>query len=333
MYITAGLMNMLLKHFRTSQAEISGILAGLKYDYAILQNPTARIDANILGKYLDYMVAKTNNPRIGLETGFILPFVLTGIFFNIYYQSKTVREIFFEHDEPFDPAMNDLYAYTTTEDEDYFILTILPAPAFTQLFPSACRQWIEMQCGFFLQYAYSFTSRFIRPVLAYSPYEKEGETDRLEEYLGCPVIFDHDRLVLVFDRAVLDLPIVTGSKEILTIFEDYMNEIRIQETDRSNSLSQTIRRHLMHSLIHVDISLESMAEQLNMSKRNLQRKLKTEGTSYQKILAGLRMELSVKYLKEQIPLPEISYLLGFDSQSAFNKFFRKHFQTTPRQFN
>ncbi|WP_308587714.1 helix-turn-helix transcriptional regulator [uncultured Parabacteroides sp.] len=66
-----------------------------------------------------------------------------------------------------------------------------------------------------------------------------------------------------------------------------------------------------------------------MSERNIQRKLKEEGTSYQKILDGLRMELSQKYLKEKIPLPEIGFLLGFESQSAFNKFFKKHFGTQP----
>ena len=84
MFITAGLLNMLLKHFGTTQAEISEILTGLKYDYAILQNPTSLINANILGVYLEHIVKKTGNTRIGLETGFLLPFVLTGSFFNIY---------------------------------------------------------------------------------------------------------------------------------------------------------------------------------------------------------------------------------------------------------
>ena len=103
---------MLLKHFGTTQAEISEILTGLKYDYAILQNPTSLIDANILGVYLDHILLKTGNTRIGLETGFLLPFVLTGSFFNIYNQSKTVREIF-ENENPFDPAINSIDAFGT----------------------------------------------------------------------------------------------------------------------------------------------------------------------------------------------------------------------------
>lgn len=62
-------------------------------------------------------------------------------------------------------------------------------------------------------------------------YKEEGRRDKLEEYLGCPVIFNHDRLILVFDKTVLDLPIVTGNKEMLAIFEDYMN----RDTNTGNS--------------------------------------------------------------------------------------------------
>mgnify|MGYP005852097921 CR=1 FL=1 len=331
MFFTAGLLNMLLKHFGTTEAEISQIWTGLKFEGALLQNPTSHIDANILGRYLEHIVKKTGNPRIGLETGFLLPFVLTGSFFNIYHQSKTVREIF-ENENPFDPAINDIYTFATKENDTNFSLEIAIAPQFKELYPIASKQWIEMQCGFFLQYAYSFTGRFLHPVLVYSMYEKEGTKDKLEEYLGCPVIFNHDKLILIFDKNVLDLPIITGNKEMLAIFEDYMNEIRIHETGQNNSLTRTVRRYLMHSLSNADLSLKQVAARFNMSERNIQRRLKAEGTSYQKILNDLRMELSQKYLKEEIPLPEIGFLLGFDSQSAFNKFFKKHFGTQPSAY-
>lgn len=332
MYITAGLFNLLLKHFRSTQAEISGILAPLNQDLSILQNPTAKIDANIAGRYLEYIVAKTGNSRIGLETGFLLPFVLTGIFFNIYNKSRTVREIFFVNEEPFDPALNDIYDYTVKEESTTFSLEISINPTFEQLYPVASRQWLEMQCGFFLQYAYSFTGRFLHPVAACSKYGREGKQDKLEEYLGCPVVFNHTKLVLVFQREVLNLPVITGNKELLTLFEEYMREIRIHETGAENELPGTLRRYLMHSLINADLSLKSVAKRFYMSERNLQRKLKKEGTSYQKILDELRMELSQRYLKEKIPLAEISFLLGFGSQSAFNKFFKKHFGRQPSVF-
>lgn len=130
---------------------------------------------------------------------------------------------------------------------------------------------------------------------------------------------------------ILDLPIVTINKGLLPIFEDYMNEIQLVE-EQQNKWSNSVRRHLIHSLSISNLKLDFVAERFNMSKRSLHRKLKEEGTSYQQILDSLRMELSRKYLKEKIPLVEIAHLLGFESQSAFNKFFQKHFQIKPSQF-
>lgn len=331
MFITAGLLNMLLKHFRTTQAEISDILAELKYDYTILQNPINQIDANILGRYLEYIVVKTGNYRIGLETGFLLPFIFTGIYFNIHNRSHNLHEIY-KNEAPFDPAFNDIHTYKSKEDDIHFYLELSVRTEFEQAFPVAARQWIEMQFGIFFQYAYSFTGRFLHPVAVYSSYEQEGTKDKLEEYLSCPVLFNHDKVIFVFDKSVLDLPIVTGNKDILAIFEDFMHEIQILETSQNNRLSRTIRRYLMHSLLNSGLSLESVAKRFNMSERNIQRKLKSEGTSYQKILDDLRCELSQKYLREEISFPEIGFLLGFESQSAFNKFFKKHFGTQPSQF-
>jgi len=110
-----------------------------------------------------------------------------------------------------------------------------------------------------------------------------------------------------------------------------MNEIQFVE-EQQNKWSNSVRRYLTHSLSVSNLKLDFVAERFNMSKRSLHRKLKEEGTSYQQILDSLRMELSRKYLKEKIPLVEIAYLLGFESQSAFNKFFQKHFQMKPSQF-
>ena len=78
-----------------------------------------------------------------------------------------------------------------------------------------------------------------------------------------------------------------------------------------------------------NLSLKSVAWRFNMSERNIQRKLQKENTSYQNILNNVRKELVSIYLHRNIPFSEIAFLLGFESQSAFNKFFKKHFNNAP----
>lgn len=201
---------------------------------------------------------------------------------------------------------------------------------FTDKFPIAARQWTEMQYGIALQYAYSYTGRFIHPTTAFSIYEKNGRRDLLEEYLNCSVRFNQESTALIFDKSILDLPVITPKRELFPIFENTMGEIESKQN--KDNLSNAVRRYLMHSLSTSALNLKPVAERFNMSERNIQRKLKAKGTSYQQILDNLRMDLAQKYLRERIPLVEIAFLLGFESQSAFNKFFNKHFHTTPSQF-
>ena len=332
MYITAGFFNVFLKHFEHIEVNLPKLFSGFDTDIQILESPHERFNAGILGQYLEQIVAKTGNPRIGLETGFTIPFSVTGSIYNICRDHKTPRELF---SIPFDFSyhmVKDIDWYVTREEGDFLYFEIMLNQEFENTYPIAARQWREMQYGVSLQFAYSFTGRYLYPVCVHSPYPQEGERDRLTEFLSCPVKYGQQGQVLVFNKNVLDLPLITPNVGLLPVFEAYIHEIRLLEEQHS-AWTNSVYRHLMHSLSSAHLSLDSVAEKFNMSSRNLHRKLKEEGTSYQQILDRLRMELSLKYLKEKISLTEIAFLLGFDSQSAFNKFFRKKFNSTPNKFN
>jgi len=73
MFITAGFLTLLLKHFEDIPVNISAIFSQYNTDLHLLDNPVTKIDACIFGEYLEIIVAKSKNNRIGLETGFILP--------------------------------------------------------------------------------------------------------------------------------------------------------------------------------------------------------------------------------------------------------------------
>lgn len=331
MYITAGFFSILLKHFEDIEVDVPKIFAEFKTDLKALELPLTQINAGILGQYLEQIVSKTKNRRIGLETGFILPFTATVAIFNVCRNYSTPRELFATQFDFSHPTINSIHEHSTTVEGDLFYFEIDINKEFVRTYPVAARQWAEMQYGIALQYAYSFTGRYIYPVLAHSVYSKEGENDKLMKYISCPVKFNQNKFALIFNKAVLDLPIVTINRELLPIFKDYMNEIQIAE-EQQNKWSNSVRRYLTHSLSTSNLSLNFVADRFNMSKRNLHRKLKEEGSSYQQILDDLRIELSKKYLKEKIPLIEVAFLLGFKSQSAFNKFFQKHFKIKPTQF-
>lgn len=78
---------------------------------------------------------------------------------------------------------------------------------------------------------------------------------------------------------------------------------------------------------------ECVAASLNLSVRNMQRKLKRMGVNYQAILDDHRKILAMQLLQENtVTLSEISYLVGFTEPSAFYKAFRRWTGKRPGQY-
>ncbi|MFV0328834.1 MAG: helix-turn-helix transcriptional regulator [Dysgonomonas sp.] len=327
MQITVGLFNILFYHFNDIGMSEKEVLSYLKLDPKILNNTTNTIDADIVGLYLELVTEKKNNRRIGLETGFMLPFTITGSIFNHHHNCNTVREVF-EDPVLLSIVNNTISEYTDRIENNLLYHEISVNPIFAQKYPVATKQWYDMQYGICLQLAHSYTGKNLYPMVAHSVYAKED--DKLEEYLNCPVLYSQDKLAMVFPESVLDLPIKTSNKSLLPIFEDFISEI--ERDTQYKKLSDVVSKYISEHISTINPSLKLVAKNFNMSERSLQRRLKDEGTSYQLILDRLRIDLSQKYLNSNIPFSEIAFLLGFESQSAFNKFFKKHFDCSPSQY-
>ena len=73
-----------------------------------------------------------------------------------------------------------------------------------------------------------------------------------------------------------------------------------------------------------EINKDQIAEALQMSRRTLHRNLTEEGSSFTVILNETRRGLAIDYIKDNnLPLAEVSYLLGFSGSSAFSRAFKR----------
>ena len=77
----------------------------------------------------------------------------------------------------------------------------------------------------------------------------------------------------------------------------------------------------------------ALSRALEMSQRTLVRRLKAEGTNFSEQLDDLRHELALRFLCSlNLPLAEITRLLGFTHVSAFHRAFRRWTGQTPRKY-
>lgn len=92
--------------------------------------------------------------------------------------------------------------------------------------------------------------------------------------------------------------------------------------------------HCQHILITImglnEPTREQVAQVLNMSVSSLQRRLREEGSSFQKILLMTRKAMAHKYLIDQkTSATDVACLLGYQSSSHFFKVFKDWYAMTP----
>ena len=86
-------------------------------------------------------------------------------------------------------------------------------------------------------------------------------------------------------------------------------------------------------LLRRHVSQEDVAGQLGISVRNLQRRLKALGTTYQILLDESRQNLAMKLIRDEAtPLYEIAYMVGYAEPSAFYKAFKRWTGSTPGDY-
>ncbi|WP_289143952.1 AraC family transcriptional regulator [uncultured Bacteroides sp.] len=329
MYITGSVFNLIRKQFEDMGLDNLEISSNLNVDLEILNQPMATISSDILGSYIELVINRSGNHRLGLEKGFDVPVTIAGMLYKLYENCTTLKEVF-EKSDIHTPTINPLYRYINRIDENLFIHRITINEEFAKKYPLATRQLYESQLGISLQILYSLTGKRIKPMQIRTIYDKEGDNDKLNNYFKCPIQYATNEFALLFDSSILDFPILTANNQLLSIIEKLI--IEMKERGQESNLSNAIRKYLLKCLPTIDVDIKTVAQNLNFGERTLQRRLRKENTSYREILNSVPIELSERYIEENISFAEIAYLLGFDSQSAFNKFFQKHFKKQPSIF-
>ncbi|GAB4146288.1 MAG: AraC family transcriptional regulator [Cyanobacteria bacterium J069] len=137
---------------------------------------------------------------------------------------------------------------------------------------------------------------------------------------------------LIFDASCLDWPILSSNPALLPMFEQYA-QVVLQDTHFNKNYMQQVKQAIAHQLTGDLPAIGAIAQELAISVRHLQRELRAEGTSFQKLLDATRKELALQHLKNPtVPIHDIAFLLGFSEPSTFNRAFKRWTGSTPRTY-
>ena len=160
----------------------------------------------------------------------------------------------------------------------------------------------------------------------------EPEDRRLfDQFFACPIQFSSEHNEIILDAAVVELPLPSANSELARVNDQILNEY-LQRMNNENT-SLRVRKEIMRLLGTEHLNQEYIASSLNMSARNLHRKLADEGNSFKELLDSIRHELALGYLEvSNMSIGELTFTLGFVDQSSFSRAFKRWTGMTPSQY-
>lgn len=144
-----------------------------------------------------------------------------------------------------------------------------------------------------------------------------------ERVFQVPLRFGSDRNALLLDGAWPHLKIALAPSYVFGILSAHADAL-LRELDASQTLRSRVERLLMPILHTGAASVSAIAGELGISRQTLYRRLKSEGTSFEQVLDGLRQRLARHYLDgRKVSVNETAYLVGFSDPAAFSRAFKR----------
>jgi AraC-like DNA-binding protein len=157
----------------------------------------------------------------------------------------------------------------------------------------------------------------------------------LEEWqatCGVPVRVAPDAPGLVIDEGSLGLPVRGGlTRAAGRFFLDILDRYT-PRTIGAGTVAERVADTLGRDLGTTAPTVEQIAAELGLSARSLHRQLSAEGTSYQRVLDGLRCDEAIRQTLQRRPFKAIAAAVGFADSRGFRRAFKRWTGTTPQQF-
>lgn len=158
-----------------------------------------------------------------------------------------------------------------------------------------------------------------------------GIANKYEKHFECPTLFNQPTNKLVFEAKHLERKLVNSDPSTSGHLIQQCQMLIAKLANHGQYVDRVRMLILAKPGYFPDI--EFVAEKLKMSSRTLRRHLTNEGTSYRKLMDEIRNNIAIEYLTESdIPVADISRLLGYSEPGNFTHAFIKWNNLNPSEF-
>lgn len=162
-------------------------------------------------------------------------------------------------------------------------------------------------------------------------YPRPAHAAAYDEVFQCPVSFDTDEHMVIFDSRYLFMPLPLANPLARKTYERECKQacLRLRK-------HETIRERVRHNIQQQHEGLPSfgkLVQNMNIAPRTLKRRLHEEGTSYRALAADILKEKAIQLIRTtSMPLEEIAVELGYTAPQNFYRAFKCWTGHTPSYY-
>jgi AraC-like DNA-binding protein len=164
-------------------------------------------------------------------------------------------------------------------------------------------------------------------------YSRPDNLAALRDTFGAPLHFGQPVSALHYDWKVLDYPQLHVSTRLYDVVAEEFSAFFSNDSSASDPFSLGLHAAIRRQLPVGECSIDTVARDMNVSRRTLQRRLKDRDSNFQNLLQGVKYSLARKYLEDKsLSVIEIAFLLGYGDPSSFSAAFKSWSGFTPTEF-
>ena len=268
----------------------------------------------------------SGDPLIGLHIGMGVEELLHGMVGFLIQSSKDLKQalqMLCRYGHMSSPMVE--YRYTVN---DAAVLEIAQNKMWLMKYPEPARHANDFLLAAIVNTIRTLSGKHIVPLRIELAFEMRGISE-YRKFFGCEVLFNKDVNRIVVSKEDLSASILTSDQSMFQLFNSIVadKEARLE----SNSTSENLKQVLFMQFRGRIPTIEEAASALNMTPRNLQRKLLLEQTTFRDIAGETRKEIAFQLMQNPaIKISEVSDILGYSDLTAFRKAFKSWTNSTPR---
>ncbi len=279
-----------------------------------LQDPDARMPVTTMQRLWGAVIEQAGDENLGLHAGQYPRVRQMGLLGYMLCHCTDLRQALINLAR-YSRIVSETVQYRLETSDETTVLRGHAHP-----FMVALRHPIEATFSLIISLARELTGVKLSPVRVWLPSSPPENPREYSALFGIPVSFDCPVAELEFSEEQMHLPM----RDADSTLHDYLGELadsKLAELgDFSSDLVDRVRREIWKSLPNRRPDLNLIAEQVNMSPRTLQRRLREAGTSFSLILEDLRRELSAELRTNRgFAAADVAFMLGYSESSAYQR--------------